>query len=330
MHYDDDTPDDPVAEQLDAGWARVAEGDLEGALAAALGCLEVAEIPEAHNLLGYVRAAQGDVATALHHYRQAIALDEFFTEALLNAAELLMHPLHQVEEACKLIDLAVEHADTADAAADAILLKVEALLQVGEHGRAAESLTKLPSGPFENPEIDFLIGRAFFEVGDMEAAGTRIQAAARENQANPEVFYYLGLWLEAKEDRSGATVAFLQSRDLDGALPPPPWSTSRPVFERRLRGAMRKLSERVAAALEGTLVVVCHLPGREVIAEGVDPRLCALADDVHEGKVGRLFVYQRNCERMANTAETIERVCAESIEREVQAALNASTEESAS
>ena len=137
------------------------------------------------------------------------------------------------------------------------------------------------------------------------------------------MFYYLGLWLDAKEDRAGATVAFLQSRDLDGSTPPPPWSTTRPIFERRLRGAMKKLTERVSAALEGALVVVANLPGREVIAEGVDPRLCALADDVHDGKVGRLFVYQRNCERMGSSAESIEDICAEAIEREVNAALDA-------
>ncbi|MCA9533606.1 MAG: tetratricopeptide repeat protein [Myxococcales bacterium] len=322
MHYDDDMPDDPVADQLDAGWERVAEGDLEGALAAALACLELAEVPEAHNLLGYVRAAQGDVDAALRHYRKAIALDEFFTEALLNAAELHMHPLHQPEEAIRLIDIAIEHADSADAKADAILLKVEALLQGGDHERAAKALKRLPDGPFENPEMDFMIGRAYFEVGDLEAAGGRIQAAARENPANPEVFYYLGLWLEAQEDRAGATVAFLQSRDLDGSTPPPPWSTSRPVFERRLRAAMKRLPAHVSAALEGALVVVAHLPGREVIAEGVDPRLCALADDVQDGKVGRLFVYQRNCERMGNSAESIEDTCAEAIEREVNAALD--------
>ena len=323
MHYDDDMPDDPVADQLDAGWERVAEGDLEGALAAALACLELAEVPEAHNLLGYVRAAQGDVEAALRHYRKAIALDEFFTEALLNAAELHMHPLHQPEEAIRLIDIAIEHADSKDAKADAVLLKVEAILQTGDHERAAKALKRLPEGPFENPELDFMIGRAYFEVGDLDAAGDRIQTAARDSQTNPEVFYYLGLWLEAKEDRAGATVAFLQSRDLDGSTPPPPWSTSRAVFERRLRGAMRKLTKRVADSLEGALVVVANLPGREVIAEGVDPRLCALADDVRDGKVGRLFVYQRNCERMGGSVDAMEDTCAEAIEREVNAALDA-------
>ena len=85
----------------------------------------------------------------------------------------------------------------------------------------------------------------------------------------------------------------------------------------------RRVTPRVSASLEGTLVVVSNLPGREVIAEGVDPRLCGLADGVHDGKVGRLFVYQRNCERMGSSAETIEETCAEAIEREVNAALDA-------
>ena len=36
----------------------------------------------------------------------------------------------------------------------------------------------------------------------------------------------------------------------------------------------------------------------------------------------RLFVYQRNCERMGSSAESIEDTCAEAIEREVNAALD--------
>ncbi len=41
--------------------------------------------PKVHNLLGYTAALVGDSEEALEHYRQAIALDETYLEAMLNA-----------------------------------------------------------------------------------------------------------------------------------------------------------------------------------------------------------------------------------------------------
>src|ERR1051325_7775988 len=87
-------PMDQFSAHLDRGWDLIHRGDYAGAQRSAEKSLELdAESPEAYNLLGYVSAAQGDTESALEHYWHAIALDDSFVEAMLNAAELLIHPL---------------------------------------------------------------------------------------------------------------------------------------------------------------------------------------------------------------------------------------------
>ena len=78
---------DQFTAHLDRGWDLVHRGDLRGAQLSAEKSLEVdPQAPEAHNLLGYVKAAQGQAEDALELYRTAIALDDTFVEAMLNAA----------------------------------------------------------------------------------------------------------------------------------------------------------------------------------------------------------------------------------------------------
>src|SRR5690606_2281841 len=107
--------------------------------------------------------------------------------------------------------------------------------------------------------------------------------------------------LEAKSDRHGALVGLLSARELDLAAPPPPWTLPHDQFERRVQSALNKLGPRLSPLLEGALVVVTDVPGAEVVADGVDPRISVLLDDISaEGappRVGRVFVYQRNVER---------------------------------
>ena len=66
---------DQLSAHLDRGWDLIQKGDLRGARASARRALEAdKDSPEAHNLLGYVAAQEGDADEALEHYRQADAL----------------------------------------------------------------------------------------------------------------------------------------------------------------------------------------------------------------------------------------------------------------
>jgi tetratricopeptide (TPR) repeat protein len=124
---------DQLSAHLDRGWDLAQKGDAPGASACAKRALELdPQSPEVHNLLGYTSALIGDSDEALEHYRQAIALDETYLEAMLNAAEVLMHPLGEWDEAVDLCDDALEYAETKEEIADCLLLRVDALLGKGD------------------------------------------------------------------------------------------------------------------------------------------------------------------------------------------------------
>ena len=300
---------DPLSVHLDHAWELVAEGDLDGALASAEKSLEIdAGSPEAHNLLGYILAAGGRPREALGHYERAIELDATFLEAMLNAAEAAVQ-LGDLEAALRYTDDAHDLAATPDEKADALLLRVDALLAAGHATEAAHVVAELPEGPFQTTELGFHVGRALFETGHTEEAAIRIEQAAAERPLDPGVQYYLGLVREALGDVRGATVAFLQSRDLDLSSERPAWAEDVPRFERRLQRALKQLPEDAKSALEGALVLVDELPGAEVVSEGVDPRQPILADDLKlaDGTwLRRCFVYQRNLERLAASPDQLD------------------------
>src|SRR4051812_25117005 len=149
---------DQFSAHLDRGWDLVQRGDTRGADASARRALEIdPQSPEAYNLLGYVAALEGETSDAIESYRQAIALDETYLEAMLNAAEVYIHPLGEFDEAIEMCDQALELAETDDEVVDALLLKFDALLGKGETEGARAVCARFPAGPFENPSHLFLV-----------------------------------------------------------------------------------------------------------------------------------------------------------------------------
>jgi tetratricopeptide (TPR) repeat protein len=316
---------DQFSAHLDRGWDLVQRGDPRGAEQSARRALELdAQSPEAHNLLGYVAALKGDYEEAIDSYRQAIALDDGYLEAMLNAAEVYVHPLGEFDEAIGMCDQALGLAETDDEIVDALLLKFDALLGKGELELARELSGRFPAGPFENPNHVFLVGRAHYEVGEVDRAAPLVEDAVKRNPKNAEAWYYLGLIRDERGDPGGATTAFLRSRELDLELPGPPVSLSRETFEVTARRAIDSLPDPLKVYVREGEVYVADVPGVEVVVDGVDPRALLLLDGINtEDKAlpltARVFVYQRNVERLAGSVELVESEIAAALEREITA-----------
>jgi tRNA nucleotidyltransferase (CCA-adding enzyme) len=280
--------------------------------------------PEAYNLLGYCAALEGNAEDAVEAYRQAIALDDTYFEAMLNAAEVYIHPLRDFEEAMKMCDHALELAETDDELVDALLLKFDALLGQGEPfiDEARGLLERVPPPPYENPTHTFLVGRAFYEVADLQRATALIEEAASKDPKHAEAWYYLGLLRDEQGESAAATSAFLRARELDLALPTAPWTPSREVFTRLCREAIEQLDSVLGSYVRYADVFVSDVPGIELVADGVDPRALLLFDGINlPDRPGvpcaRVFFYQRNLERLAGSAETLEEEVRSALEREV-------------
>jgi tetratricopeptide (TPR) repeat protein len=234
---------------------------------------------------------------------------------------VLIHPLHDFEAAVALIDGALEWAETDDEVADALLLKFDACLHQGDQESARKVLRTLPDGDFQSVRMYFLVGRAHFEVGEIESARKYLERALEHPTDVADVHYYLGLCFDAQGEHDAATLKFLRCRELDAGLPRPAGGIEQAQFERCLRRAIGSLDATTQQALDGSLVVVSDLPGAEVVAEGVDPRAPVLLDALGERdgqlRVGRVFVYQRNVERMTERSGDLEADLGKLLESEI-------------
>lgn len=317
---------DRFSAHLDRGWDLVQRGDSKGAEASARRALELnSQAPEAYNLLGYAAALEGDFEEAIEHYNRALALDETYFEAMLNAAEVFIHPLEDYPRARQMCDRALQLAETEDELIDALLLKFDALLGENLMDQARALCDRFPPGPYDNPNHLFLVGRALYEVGQVKRAAPLIEQAVRENPENAEAHYYLGLLRDEQGNQSQATQAFLEARAIDLQMPPPTWSLSRESFEHMVRQAILALPERLRSVIRLGEVHVGDVPGMELVVDGVDPRALVLLDDISLGRGGsptaRLFVYQRNLERLAGTLDAMEAELSAALEREISSIL---------
>lgn len=315
---------DRFSAHLDRGWDLVQQGDSRGAEVSARRALELNEqAPEAYNLLGYVAALRGDFEEAIQHYHQALSLDETYFEALLNAAEVYIHPLAEYEDALDLCDRAIELAETDDELVDALLLKFDALLGEERMDEARVLCARFPRGPFENPNHVFLVGRALYEVGEVARATPLIQQAVKATPDNSEAYYYLGLLEDERGNRAAATHAFVKARALDVQIPPADWSLSLDACEHMVRRVVQTLPQHLRRIVREDEIYVTDMPGVEFVVDGVDPRALILMDDISPEPLptARLFVYQRNLERLAGALESVESELFAALERELGALL---------
>ena len=324
---------DQLSAHLDRGWDLAQKGDAPGASACAKRALELdPQSPEVHNLLGYSAALVGDSDEALEHYRQAIALDETYLEAMLNAAEVLMHPLGEWDEAIDLCDDALEYAETKEEIADCLLLRVDALLGKGDIEEAKKCMSRLPEPPFESPSYVFLIGRAFYELGESDKALPYIEEAVRSDSHHADAHYYLGLLRDDAGDVRGAIEAFLRARALDLIKAPAAWGPSPDAFAAMVRRVISGLDAILGRWVRDADVFIVDVPGAELVVDGVDPRAMVIVDarppEEADAAVpasepprvqARLFIYQRNVERTAGSIGTLEAELAGALEREITA-----------
>lgn len=324
---------DQFSAHLDRGWELVQRGDTRGADASARRALELdPNSPEAHNLLGFVAAMEGEGEEAIEAYRQAIALDDTYLEAMLNAAEVYIHPLGDFDQAIEMCDQALELAEVDEEIIDALLLKFDALLGKGELDEAARVVERIPEGPYDNPNHTFLVGRAYYEIGQVDKAAELIEDGVRKDPRHAEAHYYLGLIRDERGDVRGATQAFLRSRELDIELGMPPWAPGPEGLQKLALKAIAGLNPVLRRYVEDADVYVSDVPGMELVAEGVDPRALVLLDGIGSEErdrgsrtagdnrpCARVFVYALNVARLAGSVEGLEREITLALEREITA-----------
>src|SRR6266849_3777679 len=103
---------------------------------------------------------------------------------MLNAAEVMIAPLGDYDGAIAQIEEALDYAETDEELADCVLLKVDAFTAKGNYEEAKRAMKMLPEGPFDGPNYLFLIGRAWYELGEVEKAAPLIEQAAKADPSS--------------------------------------------------------------------------------------------------------------------------------------------------
>jgi tetratricopeptide (TPR) repeat protein len=212
-------------------------------------------------------------------------------------------PLGDYDGAIGQIEDALDYAETEEEVADCILLKVDALMAKADYEEAKRTMKMLPDGPFSGPSYLFLIGRAWYELGQLDKAAPLIEQAAKADPQSADAHYYLGLVRDEQGDSRAATEALLRSRALDATRGPATWAPTPEAFAAVVKATIERLDLVLARYVREAEVYVVDLPPNE---EGSPTRV-------------RVFVYQRNVERSAGALDAMEQELATALEREVTA-----------
>lgn len=317
---------DQLSAHLDRGWDRIQQGDSMGAQSSAATAVELfPESAEAHNLLGYVSALDGDCEAALEAYEQAMFLDDHYIEPMLNAAELLIHPMKDYEGARRMCDQILALSRYDDEAIDALLLKFEALFASGKHEEAKRLLTRLPD-ELPTPLHYFLAARAHHELGAHDEAAQLIGHSSPEH---PEAQYYRGLIMQAQGEARKAGAAFIAARNLELQAGMPSWAPDANFFMQTIEQAAQRLAAPLLEILSESDVYVSDIVGSELIVDGVDlhamvvaePFLpIATAEDEAPPPGLRVFIYALSVMRNASGIQDLEDVLYRALADELQAA----------
>lgn len=325
---------DQFSAHLDRGWDLALRGDAGGATSSARRALDLdGESPEAYNLLGYASALSGDPEEAVQLYEQAIALDDEYLDAILNLAALMIHPMGNFVGAERYAEDALGLAGTREERLEVLLLKFEALLGQDKQRAAKDLLGRLPAPNEPSAQHSFLLGRAWFEVGEFGRAKPALAEAALGLPDSADAHYYLGMTLGELDEEVAAVDALITARDLDQREPDVPWALARSSFRTAALAAWEQVPQPTRAGIEGVELFVTDLPGAEMIAEGVDPRsflMLELLPDAQDAALHaplpsgnlRVFIYKKNVERAGAGPETLTQDIASAISQELQRLLN--------
>jgi len=302
--------------QLDKCWELMEAGDLEAAKESALKLLRAdGDSPELYVLLGGIAVAEGDVDTAISHYKRASEIDDGYVEPLLCAAELYLWDFEDFEQAVELCKRALDVAEEEEEYVEALLLKAEGEALLEKDDAAYASLSELPDVVLSDHSYHLRAGRLLLDLGHVDDAEAHFQKALTVEPSDPDSLHGLGLCAEARGDRKSMIRHFQKVRAADLKLPTPPWSMSKEEFSQAVAASMEKLPEPVKKLLGNVPVVAADYPSAELVADGIDPRLLGLFTGVPHGDkptvggvphLDTILLFQRNLERVAMSREELE------------------------
>jgi len=305
------TRQDRLAADLGRGFDALDAGQLDVAAACVERCQRIdRQNPGVIALAAAVADASGEIDTALAHYRSMIALTPDDPMPRICAARIELRDLGDPERALETVEGAFDFIDDEADLIEAVVVRAEARLGLGDVDGARETLGELATSIVEEPEQAFELAELALAADDLEPALKWAELARTKETLEIDALHLLGRIHEASGDRAAMVAAWQEVRRRDAAAPPGPVTMVDDEIERIAQATLAELPPEVRSKLERVPILIDAAPSEELVADGIDPRLLGLfqgaemAEDLAPA-ITTILLFKRNLERIAGDLDEL-------------------------
>lgn len=304
---------DRLFADVDRGFTALENGNVEEATACLERCSRIdRKNPDVVSLAAAVADARGDGETALAKYTELSALRPDDPMPRICIARLQLHDQGDADAALDTLDAAFDFIDDEDDLIEAIVVRTEALLAIGDTEAAREALAELSSSAIDDPVLAFDLAELALSAEDPRGALRWVEIASKDEAQRIDALHLLGRIHEARGDREAMIAAWQEVRAADLAAPPGPVTISDDELERIAIDALHELPAIAREKLEHVPILIDDIPSEELVADGFDPRTlgliegASLADtDQVPTTATHIRLFKKNLERIAHDLDEL-------------------------
>jgi predicted Zn-dependent protease with MMP-like domain len=299
---------DKLVADIDRGFTALEDGRIDDA-AELLARVQKTDgdSPDVITLAAAVADAQGDSEAALAQYRKLAELRPDDPMPRVCVARILLQDQGDPDGALESVEGAFDYIDEEDDLIEAVIVRTEALLALGDPESAQESLAELSTSVIDDPDLALDLGDLALLAEDPAGAKRWIEIARKEPRLQADALHLLGRVHEAEGDHDAMVAAWKQVRELDLKLPAPQVSISEDELDRIATDTLAELPAEIRAKLERTPILIDNVPSEDMVAEGLDPRMLGVfsGTPLPDGgelapTVTNIHLFKTNLERAAH------------------------------
>lgn len=295
--------------ELDQAWEYLNAGQISLARQGAERVLAHQKHPEAHHLLAEIALEEENPEQAAREIKEALFVDPAYFPAHFLKAWLALQQ-ENYGKALKAAEQALEVASLPEDIVETRLLLSEIFEVQGKAKRACQQLIEAAAAPLQDPDLAARLGEALLAVcGEAERARRLLEPLALEHPTHADLRYTLGRAYQELGKTAEQIREFLAVYDLEADDLPPPFGLTPEEFQEEAEAAFSALPEDVRVHLKEVAILVESAPDRELVAEGMDPRLMGVFDGAplaeNRPTPSRIVLFQRNIEKICTSREDI-------------------------
>lgn len=302
---------------IDDAFGLLEDGDIAGAAEAYEHAAKHGDSADLATLAGCIAAERGAFQDALAKFNHAVELDPTHVVALIDAAEIQLEALGDVEACLATCDRALSLAeDDPESRLEIHTFRARALMEGNRDDEARQALQATEGIEVADADALERVGGTAVAIGAWDIARRAFSAALRVDPDHADAHYGMG-WVHFEaEENEDSIKHWVRVWELDSKAAPPPWRLTHEEFDALTEHAIAELPARARTLLESVAVVVEPAPAEEEVRDGLDPRVLGLfcgpaideqgVLDAPPQEPNVIKLYQRNLEAACGSREELE------------------------